>query len=198
LKDRSHGGDLYKHLRHKNKKYRKRYGSPNMHGAVKNRRFIDERPAIINDKSRMGDWEIDTIIGKNHMHAIVSIVDCKSKFTILKKVPRKTAANVSKATIDGLNNYRDKVFSITSDNGSEFAKHEEISSQLNTDFYFFHPYSSWERGLNENTNGLVRQYLKKGSCFTSVTDDSLALIMDKLNSRPRKTLGYRCPATCFI
>jgi IS30 family transposase len=116
----------------------------------------------------------------------------------LKNVPRKTAANVSKATIDGLNNYRDKVFSITSDNGSEFAKHEEISNQLNTEFYFAHPYSSWERGLNENTNGLVRQYLKKGSSFTSVTDDYLSLIMNKLNSRPRKTLGYRCPTTCFI
>jgi IS30 family transposase len=101
LKDRRQGGDLYKHLRHKNKKHRKRYGSPSRHGAVRNRRFIDERPAIINDKSRVGDWEIDTIIGKNHMHAIVSIVDRKSKFVILKKVPRKTAANVSKATIDG-------------------------------------------------------------------------------------------------
>lgn len=198
LKDRSQGGDLYKHLRHQNKKYRKRYGSPSRRGAVRNRRFIDERPAIINEKSRVGDWEIDTIIGKNHMHAIVSIVDRKSKFTILRKVARKTAANVSKATIDGLNKYSAKVFSITSDNGSEFAKHEEISHQLNAEFYFAHPYSSWERGLNENTNGLVRQYLKKGSSFTSVTDDYLALIMNKLNLRPRKTLGYKCPATCFI
>lgn len=161
LNDKNQGGTLFKHLRHQQKKYRKRYGSPNRQGPIRNRRFIDERPKIIDEKARIGDWEIDTIIGKNRRHAVVSIVERKTKFTLLKKVNQKTAKNVSLATIDALKPYRNSVLSITADNGSEFAKHGEIAEQLNTDFFFAHPYSSWERGLNENTNGLVRQYLKR-------------------------------------
>lgn len=194
IQDKFNGGKLYKHLRHKNKKYRKRYGSPARQCTIRNRRMIDERPSVVDDKSRIGDWEIDTIIGKNHKQAIVSIVERKSKFTILKKVPRKTAQNVTEATIEALKKYTDSVLSITGDNGTEFAHHEKISEQLETDFYFAHPYSSWERGLNENTNGLVRQYLKKGSSFEKVTDAELNNIMSLLNNRPRKTLDYQKPA----
>ncbi len=125
LQDKKQGGILYKHLRHQHKKYRKRYGSPKRLGSIRNRRFIDERPIIVDEKSRIGDWEIDTIIGKNHHQAIVSIVERKSKFTILKKVNRKTAKNVSEATVNALKKFRGKVLSITADNGSEFAYHEE-------------------------------------------------------------------------
>ncbi|MDR3501606.1 MAG: IS30 family transposase, partial [Legionella sp.] len=103
------------------------------------------------------------------------------------------ASKVSEATITGFKEFPGSVFTITADNGSEFAYHENISKELNTDFYFAHPYSSWERGLNENTNGLVRQYLKKGSCFTNVNDQDLEIIADQLNSRPRKSLGYATP-----
>lgn len=198
LQDKKQGGILYKHLRHQHKKYRKRYGSPKRLGSIRNRRFIDERPIIVDEKSRIGEWEIDTIIGKNHQQAIVSIVERKSKFTILKKVNRKTARNVSEATVNALKEFRGKVLSITADNGSEFAYHEEISTSLNTEFYFAHPYSSWERGLNENTNGLVRQYLQKSSSFQSVTDCILLDIMNKLNTRPRKTLGYSSPTELFL
>ena len=120
-----------------------------------------------------------------------------SKFTILKKVCAKTAKLVSAATIEGLASLSDNVLTITADNGSEFAYHEQISEQLGTGFYFAHPYSSWERGLNENTNGLVRQYLKKGSCFKAVTDADLLIIADNLNNRPRKTLGYETPSKAF-
>ena len=193
-----HGGNLFKHLRHQQKKYRKRYGSPKRQGPIKNRHFIDERPKIVDEKARMGDWEIDTIIGKNRKHAVVSIVERKTKFTILKKVNQKTAENVSLATIDALKAYPNSVLSITADNGSEFAKHETIAKQLNTDFFFAHPYSSWERGLNENTNGLVRQYLKKGTSFESITDEYLKTIMAKLNDRPRKTLGFKSPTMLFL
>lgn len=197
IQDKFDGGKLYKHLRHKNKKYRKRYGSPTRQCTIRNRRMIDERPAVIDDKSRIGDWEIDTIIGKNHNQAIVSIVERKSKFTILKKVTRKTAKNVTEATVQVLQGYVDKVLTITGDNGSEFAYHEQISQKLDADFFFAHPYSSWERGLNENTNGLVRQYIRKGSQLTKINDEILAIMATKLNNRPRKTLGYKTPNEVF-
>lgn len=197
IEDKIKGGELYKHLRHKNKKYRKRYGSITRHSSIKNRRMIDERPNIVAEKSRVGDWEIDTIIGKNQKQAVLSIVERVSKFTILKKLQRKTSEATKIALTEALTAYKEHVHTITSDNGSEFARHEEISIELNADFFFAHPYSSWERGLNENTNGLVRQYLKKGSEFNAVTDHDLVIIVNKLNSRPRKTLDYKSPNEVF-
>jgi IS30 family transposase len=197
LKDKEKGGKLYLNLRHQNKKYRKRYGSPKRIGPIKNRRFIDERPKIVDERKRIGDWEIDTIIGKQRQQAVLSIVERFSKKTILKKVSKKSACAVASATIDGLKAYSHLVLSITGDNGSEFAYHETISKELKTDFYFAHPYSSWERGLNENTNGLVRQYLKKGSCFREVNDDMLEAITHQLNNRPRKSLCYATPNEIF-
>jgi len=196
LEDKKSGGELYKHLRHKNIKYRKRFGST-QRSSIRNRRMIDERPKIVDAKCRIGDWEIDTIIGKNQKQAILSIVERVSKFTILKKLGHKNSDLTKNAMIDALGKYKNDVHTITSDNGCEFAKHEEISLALNADFFFAHPYSSWERGLNENTNGLVRQYIKKGSQLLDVTDQSLAIIADKLNDRPRKTLGYKTPREVF-
>lgn len=184
-------------MRHQNKKYRKRYGSPKRTGSIKNRRFIDERPKIVDEKTRLGDWEIDTIIGKQQKQAVISIVERFSKKTILRKVSRRTADSVAAVTIESLKNISRTVLSITADNGSEFAFHERIGNELNTDFYFAHPYSSWERGLNENTNGLVRQYLKKGSCFANLDDNDLKIIADQLNNRPRKSLGYSTPDEIF-
>lgn len=200
LKNKQQGGDLHKHLRHQNKKYRKRYGSPRRQGPIKDRRFIDERPKIVDNKGRVGDWEIDTIIGKNQKQAVVSIVERVSKKTLLRKVKYKTAALVSLSAISALKAFADvnKVLTITGDNGSEFAYHQKISEALKIDFYFAHPYSSWERGLNENTNGLVRQYLKKGSDFSSIADSDLAIIEDKLNNRPRKLLEYATPNDIFL
>lgn len=195
LRDKEKGGKLYLNLRHQNKKYRKRYGSPKRQGPIKNRRFIDDRPAIVAEKKRTGDWEIDTIIGKQQKQAVISIVERFSKKTLLKKVNTKTANIVANKTIESLKLY--PVLSITADNGSEFAYHEKISRELNTDFYFAHPYASWERGLNENTNGLVRQYLKKGSSFSDVTDVELENIMNELNNRPRKSLEYATPNEVF-
>ena len=197
LEDKKIGGDLYTHLRHKNKKYRKRYGSGKRTGPIKNRIFIDDRPAEVDEKKRIGDWEIDTIIGKNHKQAIVTIVERLSKKAVLKKTENKTAELDYNATISGLSQLIKYILTITSDNGSEFAYHAKISNALEAEFYFAHPYSSWERGLNENTNGLVRQYIKKGSDFSNITDDTLAIIMDKLNNRPRKSLGYATPNEVF-
>ena len=193
LEDKEKGGMLYKHLRHQSKKYRKRYGSPTRNGPIKNRRFIDDRSAIVDQKQRIGDWEVDIIIGKGHQQAVVSLVERVSKKTIIKKVNVKTADLVAFSIIKSLKPIADFVFTITGENGSEFAYHQKIAKALQADFYFAHPYSAWERGLNENTNGLVRQYLKKGSDFSSVTNNDLLTIMDKLNNRPRKSLNYATP-----
>ena len=170
LRDKQKGGTLYKNLRHQSKRYRKRYGSPKRQGAIRNRRFIDLRPSIVDEKKRLGDWEIDTIIGKNRKQAIVTLVERVSKTTILSKVKAKKADLVSSSIISSLKSIVNNVLTITADNGSEFAYHEKIGQELETEFYFAHPYSSWERGLNENTNGLIRQYLKKRCDFSPVTD----------------------------
>jgi IS30 family transposase len=195
--DKLKGGTLYMHLRHSGKK-RKQYGSKDKRGQIRNRISIDERPAIVTDKVRLGDWEIDTVIGKNHQGALVTIVDRVSKFTLIKKVDSKHAEVVTQATVTLLKPYLDKTLTITADNGKEFAGHEKIKAVLNADVYFAHPYSSWERGLNENTNGLIRQYFTKGSSFENITDKDVDEVMKKLNHRPRKTLNYKTPHSVFF
>ena len=138
------------------------------------------------------------MIGQHHQGALVTIVERKSKFTLIKKVPNKQANEVSQATVALLSPYIEKTLTITADNGKEFAAHEQIAKELNTDIYFAHPYSSWERGLNENTNGLIRQYFTKGSSFETITDEEVERVMEKLNHRPRKTLNYKTPHEVFF
>ena len=196
--DKRHGGTLYTHLRQCHKKRKKKYGSKDKRGQIRNRVSIDERPAIVAEKTRIGDWEIDTVIGQNHQGALVTIVDRVSKFTLIKKVDSKHAEVVTAATISLLQPYLDKTLTITADNGKEFAGHETIKEQLSANVYFAHPYCSWERGLNENTNGLIRQYFTKGSSFESITDDQVEAVMNKLNHRPRKTLKFKTPHTVFF
>ena len=195
--DKAAGGDLYTHLRCR-KKRRKRYGSHDRRGQILNRKSIEERPAIVETKSRLGDWEADTIIGKAHHQALVSLTERHSKFILLAKVERRTEALVQAAMVRLLKPYADKVETITSDNGKEFAAHEAIAAEIGADFYFAHPYASWERGLNENSNGLVRQYFPKGRDFTSITDAEIEQVMERLNHRPRKTLGYQTPNQVFF
>jgi transposase, IS30 family len=196
--DKRHGGSLYLHLRQSRKKRKKQYGSKDKRGQIRNRVSIDERPAIVAEKTRLGDWEIDTVIGQNHQGALVTLVDRVSKFTLIKKVDSKHADVVTEATISLLQPYVDKTLTITADNGKEFAGHERIKERLNADVYFAHPYHSWERGLNENTNGLIRQYFTKGSSFETITDEEVAAVMHKLNHRPRKTLHYKTPHALFF
>lgn len=187
------GGLLWKNLRSQ-KLRKKRYGKAERRGTIPNRVSIDDRAAIVETRSRIGDWEADTVIGKNHRQAIVSIVERKTGFTLIQKVERKTALAVSQAMIGLLKPHRKKVHTITSDNGKEFAGHEEIASKLKADFYFAHPYSSWERGTNENTNGLIRQYFPKNRDFTTITQQEINMAMERLNNRPRKRLGYQTPS----
>jgi len=197
-KDKREGGDLYKLLRTQGKKYRARGSGKDSRGRIKNAVSIDERPEIVEEKRRIGDWEIDTVIGKNHKQALVTIVERKSKFTVMKKVESKTAELVAAATIELLRPYKDRVLTITADNGKEFAHHEKVAKALECDYYFAHPYSSWERGLNENTNGLIRQYFPKGSSFKEVTGRTVKRAKGRLNRRPRKTLKYATPTGVFF
>ncbi|MBL4795542.1 MAG: IS30 family transposase [Pseudomonadales bacterium] len=196
--DKKSGGCLYKKLRRQGKKYDKRRNGKSTRGHIKNRVSIDERPKIVDAKKRIGDWEIDTVIGKDHKGALVTIVERVTKFTVSRRVNRKTAANVAKATIELLKPYKALVHTITADNGKEFADHEKISKALCTEFYFAHPYSSWERGLNENTNGLLRQYFPKGTDFRKVSQAAVQRAVRRLNSRPRKDLSYQTPNQLMI
>jgi len=197
LKDKQAGGDLHQHLRCQ-KKRRKRYGSYDRRGKLKNRVSIDERPAIVDTRQRLGDWEVDTIIGNGHRHAIVSLTERKSRLALLRKVERKTAQAVADAVIELLKPLSVRTHTITADNGKEFAEHERIAEDLQTHVFFAHTYSSWERATNENMNGLIRQYFPKKRNFATITDQEIAFVMQRLNNRPRKCLGFKSPNQVFF
>ena len=197
LADQRTGGDLYTHLRCQ-KKRRKRYGKHDYRGKIPNRVSIEERPAIVEQRERLGDWEIDTLIGKGRHGALVSLVERKSRFTLLQPVDQCQAELVSQATISLLKPFVVKVHTITADNGKEFAYHAQIAETLEAAFYFAHPYSAWERGTNENTNGLVRQYFPKNTNFLHSTFKEVLSVTDKLNHRPRKCLDFLTPFEVFL
>ncbi len=197
LKDKLAGGSLYLHLRCK-KKRKKRYGSNDRRGNLINRVSIDERPDIVDRRNRIGDWEADTIIGKAHKQAIVSLTERKSGLALVYKVDRRTKENTESAMKQLLYSISDQVHTITSDNGKEFGNHEKIAKGLKCNFYFAHAYSSWERGTNENTNGLIRQYFPKNRDFRTITDKELIHAMKRLNNRPRKRFGYKTPNQVFF
>lgn len=196
--NKTNGGKLYKSLRHKNKKYHKRSNDYKSRGTIVERVMIDQRPKVVEKKSRIGDLEIDTVIGKNHIGALVTVVDRKSKFTLIKNVPSKEAKVVTQALIEMIQPIKAITHTITSDNGKEFAYHKEVAAALDIDFFFANPYHSWERGLNEHTNGLIRQYLPKKSTFTDVSKEQIIMIQNRLNHRPRKVLGYKTPYEVFF
>jgi IS30 family transposase len=197
LADKQDGGTLYKHLRCQ-KQRKKRYGNPSRRGHIPDRVCIEQRPAIVDTRSRFGDWEVDTVIGQHHQQALVTLVERKSLLTLIAKVTRKTADNVSAAMIELLEPLSPWVHTLTADNGREFAQHVDIARELNAKFYFAHPYASWERGLNENTNGLIRQYFPKKHNFKTITQKQIERVMDKLNNRPRKCLGFKTPNEVFF
>ena len=198
LQDKRNGGTLYKHLRHLHKSHRKRYGSYERRGRIKNAVSIEQRPAIVDSRSRIGDWEGDTVIGKDHKSAIYTLVDRKSLYTVIVKLNGKNATELADKTIKALEPISNKIHTITYDNGLEFAEHERMAKALDADIYFAHPYSSWERGINENTNGLIRQYFPKGTDFNKVTNSQIEFVMERLNTRPRKTRGGKQPVELFL
>lgn len=196
--DKASGGDLYTYLRVASKPYRKRYGSYDRRGKIKNRVSIDDRPAIVDRGHRIGDWEGDTVIGKGRKSALLTMVERKTLYTVIVRIAGKRADLLAEEAIQGMQHLKDRVKTITLDNGLEFAKHEAIAEGLGADIYFAHPYASWERGINENTNGLIRQYFPKGTDFNEVTDTQIEHVMSRLNNRPRATRGNRSPNELFM
>lgn len=192
-KDKKASGTLYMHLRRQGRRYRKRGSSKDHRGLIKNRISIDQRPPEVEKRERFGDLEVDLIIGKNHKQAIVTINDRACGMLKMKKVESKQAAVVKQAIIELLEEWKPYIFTITSDNGKEFAEHEDIAENAQIDYYFAHPYHSWERGSNENLNGLIRQYITKDTDFSTLNDQYIKDIENKLNNRPRKRYNYETP-----
>ncbi|MBI4649249.1 MAG: IS30 family transposase, partial [Bacteroidia bacterium] len=180
-------------LRRRGRKYRKRGNAKDTRGIIKDRVDIEQRPAIVNEKERLGDLEIDTVIGQNHKGALLTINDRVSSMTWIAKLNGKIADELAHKTIEVLNPFKNLTNTITADNGKEFADHKIISAGLDVDFFFANPNHSWERGANENMNGLIRQYFPKGSSFENVSNEDVARVQDILNNRPRKKLNFLTP-----
>ena len=191
--DKKQGGKLYEDLRHRSKRYRKRGSAKDLRGKISNVTSIDKRPGVVDERKRLGDLEIDLIIGSGHNGAILTINDRVSGLLIMEQLTGKQAAEVTAATIARLQPYKDHIHTITSDNGKEFAGHQEIAKALEIDFFFAHPYHSWERGSNENLNGLVRQYIPKGTNIATLPSELFPRVEKALNDRPRKRHGYCSP-----
>ena len=195
--DKARGGTLWKNLRCQKQK-RKRYaGGRDRRGQIPHRRPLSDRPVHIELRKQVGHWECDTVIGANHKGAIVTMVERKSGFSVIVKVSQKTSELVSRAIIEGLRPYMVRVITLTYDNGKEFAGHIQIDQALNSTSYFARPFASWERGSNENFNGLLRQYVPKKRSLNTVTEDEITMIQNRLNSRPRKRLGFKTPSEVF-
>jgi IS30 family transposase len=193
--DKKNGGKLYLQLRHQ-LKHRKRPVSGKKE-VIKNKKSIDNRPEIVLTNQEFGHYEIDLIIGAEGKGAILTIVERKTKFLFMEKLKGKNAKELAKSMVNKLLPYKNSIKTITSDNGTEFAEHQYISHKLGCDFYFAHPYSSWERGLNENTNGLIRQYIPKGTYFEKVSKENIKQYQHKINRRPRLTLDFEEPKNLF-
>ena len=192
-KDKKTGGKLYKYLRTKGKRYTKRGDSRCSRGQIRNRVDIDQRPEIVEAKDRFGDLEIDLVIGKGHRQALLTINDRATGVLFMSKVRSKEAQVIKEATMELLKDWKPFMKTITSDNGKEFACHQAIAEGMEIDFFFAKPYHSWERGANENLNGLVRQYFPKGSEFADITKEQINYVVQTLNNRPRKRFGYKTP-----
>lgn len=195
--DRNNGGKLYLNLRHGKKKYRKNL---NKHKAcsIVNQKRIEERPAIANAKQEPGHWEIDTIFGLEQKSYLLTLTDKATKFEVVRKIPNKESATVLATMQNILASTLLPFKTITSDNGTEFAQHENIEKLANAEFYFANPYSSWERGLNEHQNGLIRDFYPKKTDFREIGNEDIAKVERNLNNRPRKSLGFLTPAEAMF
>lgn len=198
--DRMRCGKLHTHLRHRVKSYRSRALTNEKRGRIKDATSIDERPGIVDARTRIGDWEIDTIIGTHSGSAsvLVTAVERFSRYTLIAKADNKSAEAVTRALLTALAPHRRKLHTLTYDNGKEFSSHQIIDSILGSKGYFAHPYCSWERGLNENTNGLIRQYFPKKTNFNHVSERQIRIVQDKLNNRPRRCLDRNTPSFIYL
>ena len=195
--DQRRGGELFKHLRRLNK--RKRRGRrAEQRGRLVNFNSIDLRPAIVERRERLGDWEGDTLWGTHNGPVLITLTDRKSRLTLLALANNRSAPEVRDRICQKLLPYKDRLHSLTTDRGTEFFEHAEIARILGIPFYFAHPHAAWERGTNENTNGLLRQYFPKYTSLKDVSDTQMEAVMNKLNHRPRKILAFRTPFEVFF
>ena len=197
-RDKGAGGELWRHMRQAGKKRRKRYGAYDSRGRLAGKRHISERPAEVEARTVVGHWEIDTVKGDDQArHSVLTLVERKTGYLEVGKLARHNAAEATRRTTQLIGRHEGRVRTVTADNGSEFHSYAEIEAATGTRFYFATPHHSWERGTNENTNGLIRQYLPKRKSMAHVTQADCDAIAAKLNARPRKRLGYRTPEECY-
>jgi IS30 family transposase len=196
-RDKRKGGTLYKSLRKKGKKYRKRGSLRDNRGLIEGRVDISQRPVIVEDKKRLGDLELDLVIGQDHKGALLTINDRVTGVLFMGKIDSKDASQVEAKIIELLQDWKPLLKTITSDNGKEFANHKSIAESLEIDYYFAKPYHSWERGANENLNGLIRQYFPKKTNFVLITKKETDQVINILNNRPRKRFGFKTPNEVF-
>ena len=195
------GGTLHTHLRWARKQCRKRYGRHDSRGRLAGKRMIGERPPVVERRSRIGDWEIDTVMGESlgeSSDCILTLVERKSGYVLIGKLKARTAAEANRALLELVARHPGRVKTITADNGTEFHWYAQVEAASAVKFYFATPHHSWERGTNENTNGLIRQYLPKGRSMKGVTQNKCNLIAKELNTRPRKRHDYKTPNECFL
>jgi len=190
--DKRAGGTLWKHLRGARKRFRKRYGKNDSRGRLAGKKMIGSRPGEVERRGRIGDWEIDTVHGSS-LASVVTVVERKSGVVRIGKIERVTQEETLSRTVRLLWEERDRVKTITADNGTEFHNYKELERRLGVEVYFANPHHAWERGSNENTNGLIRQYLRKGTDLGSLTQRQCTHLANKLNNRPRKRHGFRSP-----
>lgn len=195
--DKRSKGELYLHLRTRGKRYQKRGNSKARRGSIVNRVGIEHRPAIVDQKLRLGDIEMDLIVGQAHKGVLLTINDRVTGMLKMAKLDNKEASTITQKAIELLADWKPFLNTITTDNGKEFAYHEQIAQSLNIDYFFARPYHSWERGANENLNGLVRQYFPKKYNFDLITDQDVIDVVNKLNSRPRKRFEFNSPNEIF-
>lgn len=196
-RDRRHGGQLYRYLRQR-KPYRKRMGRHGARGRLRGTMSIEERPRQAETRIWFGHWEGDTVLGKAQRGAFVTLVERKARYTVARRLLDRNSDDVGRAVCEALSPIRHRVKTITFDNGHEFARHRVMAEALDAHIYFTHTHSPWERGTNENTNGLLRQYYPKRRRLDTVAEEELAQVVEKLNHRPRKCLGYRTPHEVFF
>jgi IS30 family transposase len=191
--DERNGGTLIQHLRIVTKTHRKRYKSRDSRGILPGKRHISERPPEVETRLQLGHWEGDTVIGSDRHHCILTLVERKSGFAIIKKLESRTTVSVTQAALEAIREHRTRFRTITFDNGTEFHGYQELEQHFPLKCYFATPYHSWERGSNENLNGLIRQYIPKKACMSAVTQVYCDAVASRLNLRPRKRHGYISP-----
>lgn len=196
-KDKRAGGTLFRFTRIMSKVGRKRYRSRPARGVLLGKRHISERPKAVEQRKRLGDWEVDTVMGRGSKHCLLTMVERKSGFTLIRKLRARTAAEATAAVGHVIKRHRSRVRTITFDNGTEFHDYETLERRFRITCYFATPYHSWERGTNENLNGLVRQYLPKGTCLKRTTQEQCNQIAQAINNRPRKRHAYQTPKSIY-